>query len=384
MNKQHRQTSDNFHNQSIHIHHHNHIKSTDITELIGNQQPHYSSLDNTLKAVFFYALNIGKKIFFNFLHVIIFTIICANSISAQSQMSVPAEFVMRLTPPGENNDFLRPSDISIDKQTGEVFVADPGKNRIVIFDSTSTYRFEFPGADYFSSPINVEIDNNGYIYILASTREGNQLFKFDYDGLFVKKFDLNSTDADKQMKIVSIAIENDKLYVLDGSVLRVYIFDLDGNYSHSFPIMADETEKFRNEQIISNIYVLDSKVYLVVSTLGRIMIYTTDGEQVRSIGNKGNKPGQLNFPVDLKISDNSMLMILDKHRYNVVCYSLTGKFLGEFGGKGNSPGWFYHPTILAVNKQNQAYIGQIFENKIQLCDIPEFITTQAESIQANK
>lgn len=384
MNKQHRQTSDNIHNQPIHFHHHNHIKSTDITEIIDIQQTQYSSAGNATKAVFFYASNKGKKIFFNFIYVIIFTIICTTSLFAQSQLSVPADFVMRLTPPGENNDFLRPSDISIDEQTGEVFVADPGKNRIVIFDSTSTFRFEFPGADYFSTPINVEIDNNGFIYILASTRDGRQVFKFDYDGLFIKVLKLENPNTDMQLKIISISIENENLYLFDDKSQQIFVFDLDGNYMNSFEIMADEEKVNQEEQIVSTILAANDMIYLSVSTLGKVMVYDTEGKKYRSYGYKGNKPGQLNFPVDVKIVDNSMIMILDKHRYNVVCYSLNGKFLGEFGGKGNSPGWFYHPTILAVNKQHQAYIGQIFENKIQLCEIPEFIKTQAELIQAKK
>ncbi|MDH4035825.1 MAG: hypothetical protein OEV80_18690, partial [candidate division Zixibacteria bacterium] len=45
----------------------------------------------------------------------------------------------------------------------------------------------------------------------------------------------------------------------------------------------------------------------------------------------------------------------------------------EFGGRGNNPGWFYHPTLLDVDQLGLVYIGQIFQNKIQVCRTPEFI-----------
>jgi hypothetical protein len=67
-------------------------------------------------------------------------------------------------------------------------------------------------------------------------------------------------------------------------------------------------------------------------------------------------------------------MVLDKHRYTVVCFDSGGKFKGEFGGKGSSPGWFYHPTSIAANDGNSVFIGQIYLNRVQMCHIPEFIS----------
>jgi hypothetical protein len=110
-----------------------------------------------------------------------------------------------------------------------------------------------------------------------------------------------------------------------------------------------------------------------IPTLGSVYLYTRAGEFVRSIGFKGTNVGEMNFPVAAAVSDENLVLVLDKHRYNVICFDLSGKFWGEFGGKGLSPGWFYHPSLLAVDGKNQVYVGQIFLNRVQTCRIPDFI-----------
>ena len=333
------------------------------------------SFDRKSSKFGFATVRIQSKILFLLTIVIIFTISPPSSFSRA--LSVPADFIMRLVPPGSNNDFLRPSDIFIDKYTNEVLVTDPGKNRIMIFDSTGTFSFEFEGADYFSTPTNIVVDSEGYIFILGSTKNGSKLFKFDFDGLFIKEFQL-SNNNNVSLNPTCLTIENDILYIYDRSTIQISSFDRDGNFIQSIEILNKLEDIVLKELVISSITVQNEKIYIPVSTLGKIYIYELDGTSLNSIGRKGNNVGQLNFPVEVKLLHNEILMVLDKHRTNVVCYDLNGKFLGEFGGKGSSPGWFYHPTLLEVNNQHQVYIGQIFNNKIQLCQIPQFITEKIE------
>lgn len=316
--------------------------------------------------------------------VIFFTILTQTQNGSSSELSVPAEFVMRLQPPGSNNDFLRPSDIFIDTQNGEVFVADPGNNRILIFDSTGTFLFEFEGAEYFSTPINIVVDSEGYIYVLGSTKEGRRVKKFDFDGLFLKELPLPLKIDDIPTDFSCLAIdENNILFLYEVNQVKIYSFDSEGQFLKSFNILPGLDDDSRKELVISSITVKDNKIYVPISSIGNVQIYDTDGKSLRSIGIQGNNVGEMNFPVKVKLLDNQLILVLDKHRINVICYSFDGKFLGEFGGKGSSPGWFYHPTLLEVNNQNQVYVGQIFENKIQLCQIPQFITDKVEKKQNN-
>ena len=100
------------------------------------------------------------------------------------------------------------------------------------------------------------------------------------------------------------------------------------------------------------------------------------------MGHKGNNLSELNFPVAVTVNDDGIIMILDKHRYNVVCYNMNGTFLGEFGGKGYSLGWFYHPTKIASDGAGMVYIGQIYLNRVQICSLPRFIIDKQKELNS--
>lgn len=286
-------------------------------------------------------------------------------------LSVPAPFVRQLGLPGEANAFLRPSAIFIDRGHDEVLVADPGHGRIVILDGEGRYKFEF-GGDGLATPQDVAVDSQGRIYVLGTTREGRVLQLYDFDGLFLGTVDTDTPDG-PLTRAASVALDSsDNLYVLDVGDFRVCSWDASGGFRHSFEIIPDLDPAQRREQVLGSLAVIDDAVYVPVSSLGTVAVHGRNGDFVRFLGHKGNRTGDLNFPVDVS-ARGDLVLVLDKHRFNVVCFDAEGRFLGEFGGKGLSPGWFYHPTLLETDDRDQVYVGQIFRNKIQVCRIPEFI-----------
>ena len=230
--------------------------------------------------------------------------------------------------------------------------------------------------------MDVVVDSEGYIFVLGSTREGRRVMKFDFDGLFLNELSLPKKidEIETSYSCLSIA-NNGTLYLFEKRNLRICSFDRNGKMLNSFKIFSDMDDARRMELVVNSITVSNDKIYAPISSLGIVQIYDLSGKSLRSIGRQGNNVGEMNFPVEVKLMNNQLVMVLDKHRINVICYSIDGKFLGELGGKGSSPGWFYHPTLLEVNNQHQVYVGQIFENKIQLCQIPHFIIDKIDSEQ---
>lgn len=300
----------------------------------------------------------------------------------QQKLAVPATFIRELQLPGSNNHFLRPGRILPDNVNNEVYICDPGNSRILIFDNEGLLKYEFSVADFCGAPTDIAIDSSGFIYVLGSTRTGKKLFIFDYDGEFINPLPLKSEGGELTLNIQSILIDkNNNLIVLDGATKEILYFSADGKLHNRFSIFEDEDNRFILEQVIGSINVSNNIIYVPVSSLGEIYKFRLDGKRVGRIGHKGTTPGDLNFPVSVAVTNDGIVMILDKHRYNVVCFTENGKFLGEFGGKGINPGWFYHPTRLAVDNKNQTYIGQIFNNKVQVCVFPEFIRERKNQIE---
>lgn len=302
---------------------------------------------------------------------------------AQSSQSVPAILVRQLTPPGSSNELLRPGRIFIDRKFNEVFVIDPGNNRIVVFNTSGIYKFDFSGRDIFGNPTDVVVDSDGLIYVLCTTASGPAIHVFDYDGLYLQQLVLTG-QPDGQIFNPSCLVTDgaDNLYILDPDRALITCFDTKGVFRHQFPVLTDLDDKTREETTLGTPLIANGLVYLPVSSLGSVYVYDLQGSLQHVIGHQGNNLGEINFPVSVAVSSHGVVAVLDKHRFMVVCYDADGKFLGEFGGMGSAPGWFYHPSCLAMDQQDRCYISQIYLNRLQVCALPKFISETTKSISS--
>ena len=302
----------------------------------------------------------------------------------EDKLFAPAEFIRELSLPGTFNHFLRPARILIDRNFREIYIADSGHNRIIILDHNCTYEYEFSVADHCGAPRDIAVNSRGEIFVLGSTENGRQIMIFDYDGLFLRKFDPGRVFENAISRIEAIAMDSrDCLYVLDGSVPRIIVYEPFGDVKYEFSIIDELDDEMKREMVFTSLTVNGDNIYLPVPVLGSVYRYGLDGEFLAMIGTKGTTVGELNFPVSVDVTDENIILVLDKHRFNVVCFAEDGRFLGEFGGTGINPGWFYHPTWVAVDEEDQVYIGQIFQNKVQVCRLPRFIKERNRRLSEN-
>jgi outer membrane protein assembly factor BamB len=293
------------------------------------------------------------------------------------ELAVPAVVTRALTPPGTANGLLRPGAVFVDNRFGEVYVSDMGNNRIVAFDTSGLYKFEFSCGGIFEIPGDLVADSRGFIYVVGS---GKGIYLFDYDGVYLRQLQLSGLPQGLTLDITHLTIdESDNLYIVDGTNAVVFTFDTQGTLLRQFPVLSEFSEKERREAMFGSLCVAAGLIYLPVSTFGTVYVYDLSGSFIRNIGDEGTDIGTLNFPVSVAISQDSIVMVLDKSRYNVVCFTTDGQFLGEFGGMGFRLGWFYYPHFFAVDNLGRCYISQIFLNLVQVCDLPKFIVEKAKS-----
>jgi sugar lactone lactonase YvrE len=302
---------------------------------------------------------------------------------AQELISVPSNYVRELKLPGASNNFLRPARILADNELNEIYVADAGNDRIVIFDQNGLYKFEFSTAEQCGAPIDIAVDSTGHIFILGATGMGPGVFEYDYNGLFLRQFLTDSLIA--QTQISSMAFDSyDKLYLVDSKEKRILRLTHDGAIDKEFPASPDLTDNLLRDASYGIIAITDNTIYLPISSIGTVYCFDLDGNLEKTIGYLGTQVGELNFPVATAVTADKTVLVLDKHRFDVACFTNDGKFLGEFGGKGISPGWFYHPNWLAIDSNGLIYIGQIFNNKIQICRMPAPILERQQKITDGK
>ncbi|MFH1699210.1 MAG: NHL repeat-containing protein [Candidatus Zixiibacteriota bacterium] len=294
-----------------------------------------------------------------------------------TQLSVPAEFSYQFQLPGSQNNLLRPGRIVADSHTDEIYIADCGNNRIVIFSGQGVYKYQFSVSEYCGLPQDFAVDPSGRIYVLGSTQRGREIHIFDYDGTYLDKMEYSQKSGIDSRRLESIATDdNGNIWALDAFEKQIICITVEGEVCNRFPVVEDLSGERGNELVFGSISVVGNVICLPVASLGTVYLYDLSGKFIKAIGYRGNNMGELNFPVSATMTDNQIILVLDKHRFAVVCYNFDGKFLGEFGGKGSSLGWFYHPAWLAVDDAGTIFIGQVFLNRVQACHLPLFVTNR--------
>jgi len=286
----------------------------------------------------------------------------------------PAELERSLRLPGMNDPIQRPMALHVDRRHGEIFVGDTGANRIVIFDRDGLYRYQFGCADHIGSPQGVVVDSEGHVFVLGTSRQGQRLVQFDFDGMYLDTIELAALDLPR---IHGIACDEEDRLLLVGGDANVHVIGRDGRRVHRIDVATAVGDGDRDELLLGEPSVRDGELWIPVSNLGLVLAFDVEsGDLLRSVGIRGNTPGQLNFPVAVDVTSHGIVAVLDKMRFAVVCYSTDGRFLGEFGGKGFRDGWFYHPSLLAVSDDDHVVVGQMLEGRIQLCRVPGYVRTR--------
>jgi hypothetical protein len=286
-------------------------------------------------------------------------------------LSVPAEFVSSFRLPGIEDHIRRPSALFVDHTHGEVLVGDSAFNRLVIFDESGIYRYEFSFTDQVGSVVSLAVDSSGFVYVLGTSREGRRVLKYDFDGVFLDEVRIAGVDS---RTLESLTVDDeDRIIVIDVQGICT-VAEPGGAAVLSFDTMGDLSDTDAREVVRGTPRAHRGLLYVPASSLGSVLVFELDsGRALPSIGFKGNTPGQFNFPVDVDILPSGIVVVLDKMRFNVLCFSPSGRFLGEFGGKGYRDGWMYHPTLLAAISEDQVIVGQVLDHRVQVLRVPEFV-----------
>jgi len=121
----------------------------------------------------------------------------------------------------------------------------------------------------------------------------------------------------KTKPIISIIVEN--------------IPQMSGKYQEkvsNFTFVPLETKDESLIQYIKKVTIYDNKIYILDDQRPLFAIFTIDGKFIRSVGKKGNGPGEFYFPSDFLIDSlHKQIEVYDGLRDRILIYNLNGNFL---------------------------------------------------------
>jgi DNA-binding beta-propeller fold protein YncE len=164
-----------------------------------------------------------------------------------------------------------------------------------------------------------------------------------------KKFNIFGANHFRNPTGIAIS-ETGKLVVGDSAKKKVFIVDL-----KTQKIKPVKGKALGNpgglavDDINGRIVATDVKKHLV-------KIYTLDGEELFSFGNRGTELGELNYPYDVTVDTEGNIYVVDSGNFRVQIFDKEGKFLRAFGGVGIVPGHFARPKGIALDSDGHIYV----------------------------
>ncbi|MBN8554449.1 MAG: hypothetical protein J0L93_03300 [Deltaproteobacteria bacterium] len=178
---------------------------------------------------------------------------------------------------------------------------------------------------------------------------------------------------------LAIHIANDKIYISEWSQHQIAICDLSFKFLKSFP-----DQKLKTPHGISSDS--EDRIYVTEYDGRAIHQFSSDGKLIKTLitAEALTAPWLLSGPVKTVVDKEGNLLLIDFNSDSLQKFSKDGKFLGWIGAhspdrvtsgwsqdiskrpsRGFIPGAFDHPNALCLDKNENIYVADTENNRIQ-------------------
>ena len=171
----------------------------------------------------------------------------------------------------------------------------------------------------------------------------------------------------------AVAVDSqDRVYVFQRYGPPVLVFDAGGQLLTSWSRQYTERHGGLSGEIedAHDIYIgPDDGVYLTDRDAHQVLKFTTDGEMVMALGQRGKAALQapFNHPTDIAVAPSGEIYISDGYgNSSVHRFTGDGEYISSFGAPGNGPGEFLVPHSVRVSNDGRVYVCDRENNRVQV------------------
>ncbi len=271
-----------------------------------------------------------------------------------------------------------PSKLFIDSVKKEIYVADSGNSRILVYTHDFYPLLCIDESDGIESPVGMVVDPEGYLFVAQSSGSKHKRARISVlspslkwkKDIFFEGFEDSDSFKPKNIAISKAGL----LYVAGASFYGVVVLNKDGTFSHLLSLVDRLAKGEEQKAMICDVEIDSSgRIYLLSEGMGRIYVCDDKENFLFKFGTKGGSSGKLSRPRGLAVDDRrKSVYVIDYMRHTANAYSEDGRFLFEFGGRGWGKGWFQYPCDIAVDTSGNVLIADTFNQRVQVLKIEAF------------
>ena len=271
---------------------------------------------------------------------------------------------------GFQGDLLRrPSSVGIDSQ-GNIYVADTGKRRIVVFDPAgkfvATYGDPGQGPNQIWEPISVAVAPDGRSYVVDKTLK--KIVIYDVTHKPIKEIDF------KDEAPLSVRVANGQLFVTTPS--GVVIGSLDGQFQTGYISKGKKSGQFDTPGAVAvgsdgTLYVADTLNYRIqaIGTNGKVKwVYGASIPASQAVQYQG-ADRKFGLPSSIAIDGNGFLYVVDGLSSQLVVLDSSGQLVETIGDVGHADGTFYYPDGIDYGN-GRLVVADKFNDRIEVFSDP--------------
>ncbi|MDI6716575.1 MAG: hypothetical protein QME63_06485 [Actinomycetota bacterium] len=302
-----------------------------------------------------------------------------------NMMSRPPEIKGENTPKGLTNLFSiygfegdrlsKPSDVAVDS-SGNIYIADTDKHRIVVCDSNGNFieTFGERGKRRYQLwyPNAIAVADNGMVFVVC--KQTNKVVIFDSSHKPV--WEINVPEP------VAVTTKKNRLYVTASR--GILIGDFKGNQIAAF---GSRGKMPGQVDFPSGIAVDDKGIIYVADSMNyRVQAFTPEGKSLWTYG-KGVKGDPLmdiqrtfGLPASITIDKDGLLYVMDAFAGEIYIMNNKGEVLDKVGDWGHNEGTFYYPAGIKYAGNETFVVADKFNDRVQVIRIPSPIVTPVERL----
>ena len=255
----------------------------------------------------------------------------------------------------------RPQSGVVDED-GRIFVTDASRQAVFIFDPQEgrLIVWEFATkATRFIAPAGIALGMRGEAYVADS--ELGIVAR-----LGPKGESIGVIGRGELRHPVGLAFDaaTQRLYVVDTYGHDIKVFDADGRLLRTLGRRGEKPGEFNYPTYLT---LVKGELYVTDTMNARVQVLDVEtGEPKRVIGERGMNIGNLVRPKGVAVDEEGNVYIVESYFDHLLVFNKGGEFLMPIGGTGQGVGNFYLPSGVWVDARNRIFVSDMFNGRVVL------------------